>query len=124
MRDIKDFEMQFLVAAGTGDLVQAQTFAHWNHDAVTCGTISATWPERDSILTATMNQHLLSYMLPKVGDKLATLDSVKDYNGFWLALWLVCFLFSCIVTVALKLSKYLMRMDDYLYAGIEVEESV
>ncbi|KAM7287864.1 uncharacterized protein ISCGN_031555 [Ixodes scapularis] len=154
MRDIKDFEMQFLVAAGTGDLVQAQTFAHWNHDAVTCGTISATWPERDSILTATMNQHLLSYMLPKVGDKLATMDSVKDYvyeslgnckplfsfyksafnafcesnivhlNGFWLALWLVCSLFSCIVTVALKLSKYLMRMDDYLYAGIEVEESV
>ncbi|KAG0422201.1 hypothetical protein HPB47_001943 [Ixodes persulcatus] len=51
-------------------------------------------------------------------------SNIVHLNGFWLALWLVCFLFSCIVTVALKLSKYLMRMDDYLYAGIEVEESV
>ncbi|XP_064455108.1 uncharacterized protein LOC135366363 isoform X2 [Ornithodoros turicata] len=51
----------------------------------------------------------------------ATLDSM---NGFWVSLWLVTFLFSCMIACGLKLSKYFMRMDDYTYGGIELEESV
>ncbi|CAN8028605.1 unnamed protein product, partial [Ixodes persulcatus] len=182
MRDIKDFEKQFLVAnppkyisrlrSNSGlSAAGLSTNQTWSTSAF--GQILTTLEDnvkglkdRSPFFTCTLQlvtlflliivffQHLLSYLMPIVGKRLATMDSVRDYvyeslgnckplftfyknafnafcesnivhlNGFWLALWLVCFLFSCIVTVALKLSKYLMRMDDYLYAGIEVEESV
>ncbi|XP_075728153.1 uncharacterized protein LOC142769101 isoform X1 [Rhipicephalus microplus] len=45
-------------------------------------------------------------------------------NGIWFSVWLVCGMFTTQIAVGLKLSKYLMRMDDYMYEGIEVEESV
>ncbi|CAN8027005.1 unnamed protein product, partial [Ixodes persulcatus] len=51
-------------------------------------------------------------------------STLNNLNGFWFALWIVSFLFSFIIVVALKLSKYFMRMDDYTYGGLELEESV
>ncbi|XP_077494770.1 uncharacterized protein LOC144105522 [Amblyomma americanum] len=50
--------------------------------------------------------------------------TLLSMNGVWFALWLVCGMFTSQIAVGLKLSKYLMRMDDYLYEGVEVEESV
>ncbi|XP_075734717.1 uncharacterized protein LOC142775961 isoform X2 [Rhipicephalus microplus] len=49
---------------------------------------------------------------------------IANLNGVWFALWLVCLLFSMTIVVILKLSKYLMRMDDYMYEGVSVEESI
>ncbi|KAH7969311.1 hypothetical protein HPB52_016600 [Rhipicephalus sanguineus] len=49
---------------------------------------------------------------------------LANLNGVWCALWLVCLLFTVTIVVNLKLSKYLMRMDDYMYEGVEVEESI
>ncbi|XP_049512380.1 uncharacterized protein LOC119465359 [Dermacentor silvarum] len=45
-------------------------------------------------------------------------------NGIWFAVWMVCGMFTTQIAVGLKLSKYLMKMDDYLYEGVEVEESI
>ncbi|KAL1438328.1 hypothetical protein MTO96_048397 [Rhipicephalus appendiculatus] len=49
---------------------------------------------------------------------------LANLNGVWFALWLVCLFFSVTIVVILKLSKYFMRMDDYMYEGVSVEESI
>ncbi|XP_070383337.1 uncharacterized protein [Dermacentor albipictus] len=50
--------------------------------------------------------------------------TLQCMNGIWFAVWMVCGMFTTQIAVGLKLSKYLMKMDDYLYEGVEVEESV
>ncbi|XP_077529237.1 uncharacterized protein LOC144141568 isoform X2 [Haemaphysalis longicornis] len=101
-----------------------------------------------------MNQAYLTFVLKKVKKYVDTIESVshaaftttgdcqalRDFylkcidsfcggvlmsmNGIWFSLWLSCVLFASQIVVGLKISKYFMKMDDYMYEGVEVEESV
>ncbi|XP_064474309.1 uncharacterized protein LOC135388602 isoform X9 [Ornithodoros turicata] len=120
----------------------------------TAGSASAQWDKMDECVTKEMNARYfheldkdvapliaqLSNVTDRVTNELGRCKPISDFyndafilfcdaslnsmNGFWVSLWLVTFLFSCIIVIGLKLSKYFMRMDDYTYGGIELEESV
>ncbi|XP_064455131.1 uncharacterized protein LOC135366363 isoform X6 [Ornithodoros turicata] len=117
-------------------------------------TVSAQWSKMDECIVKEMSAKYFQVVQPKTAPYVERLENISDYvstslgacrslsdfyanaftllcdatldsmNGFWVSLWLVTFLFSCMIACGLKLSKYFMRMDDYTYGGIELEESV
>ncbi|XP_077520182.1 uncharacterized protein LOC144130012 [Amblyomma americanum] len=112
------------------------------------------WEAMENTISEEMNANHYNFIIGRVGPHMQTIQSktlhfydvvgsclhvaviykrcfevfcyavVANLNGVWCALWLVCFFFSATILVILKLSKYLMRMDDYMYEGMEVEESI
>ncbi|XP_077560521.1 prominin-1-like [Haemaphysalis longicornis] len=113
-----------------------------------------SWLKMKANLALEMNRDHLVYVNGKVGNLILSLDTIHErfkqilgscwqvaaayrrcfnifcdavlpnLNGVWFALWLVCLCFCGTIVFILKVSRYLMRMDDYMYEGIEVEESI
>ncbi|XP_075543726.1 uncharacterized protein LOC142578209 [Dermacentor variabilis] len=117
-------------------------------------TLYDCWDAMENTISVKMNDDHYSFIRARVGGHLSTIQRLTDrfyshvssclqvatiykrsfnvfcyavlanLNGVWFALWLVSLFFSATIVINLKLAKYLMRMDDYMYEGVEVEESV